>query len=54
MYEALSYQCMRPSATTVCGLNLLVYAANQEAQDAKLREENRRVGGAPVKEVIRY
>ena len=27
MYEALSYQCMRPYATSVCGLNLLVYEA---------------------------
>jgi hypothetical protein len=27
MYAALSYQCMRPEATSVCGLKLLVYAA---------------------------
>jgi hypothetical protein len=27
VYEALSYQCMRPSATSVRGLTLLVYAA---------------------------
>jgi hypothetical protein len=27
MYEALSYDCMRPYATGVCGLTLLVYAA---------------------------
>ncbi len=27
MYEALSYQCMRPYATSVCGLKLLVYEA---------------------------
>ena len=26
MYEALSYVCMRPYATSVCGLELLVYA----------------------------
>jgi hypothetical protein len=25
VFEALSYQCMRPYATSVCGLNLLVY-----------------------------
>ena len=27
VYEALSYECMRPSATRVWGLKLLVYAA---------------------------
>jgi polyferredoxin len=27
VYEALSYYCMRPGATIVCGLALLVYAA---------------------------
>ena len=27
MYEALSYLCMRPYATSVCGLKLLVYEA---------------------------
>ena len=26
VYAALSYQCMRPYATSVCGLKLLVYA----------------------------
>ena len=28
MYEALSYMCMRPSATSVSGLKLLVYEAS--------------------------
>jgi hypothetical protein len=27
VYAALSYKCMRPYATSVCGLTLLVYAA---------------------------
>ena len=27
VYEALSYSCMRPSATSVCRLQLLVYEA---------------------------
>ena len=27
VYEALSYTCMRPSATSVCGLKLQVYEA---------------------------
>ena len=27
VYEALSYWCMRPSATSVCGLELLGYTA---------------------------
>ncbi len=27
VYEALRYQCTRPSATSVCGLQLLVYEA---------------------------
>jgi hypothetical protein len=26
-HTAISYQCMRPSAASVCGLTLLVYAA---------------------------
>jgi hypothetical protein len=25
VYEAFSYYCIRPSATSVCGLKLLVY-----------------------------
>jgi hypothetical protein len=28
VYEALSDWCMRPEATSVCGLELLVYAAS--------------------------
>jgi hypothetical protein len=27
VYAAFSYSCMRPSATRVCGLQLLVYVA---------------------------
>jgi hypothetical protein len=27
VHEALSYWCMRPSATSVCGLKVLVYDA---------------------------
>jgi hypothetical protein len=27
VYDALSYWCMRPCATTACGIKLLVYAA---------------------------
>jgi hypothetical protein len=29
VYQALSYQCIRPSATSVCGLKLLVYVASK-------------------------
>ncbi len=38
MYAAFSYLCIRPSATHVCGLNLLLYAALRSPDCQSLKQ----------------
>jgi hypothetical protein len=43
VYEALNYQCMRPWATSVWGLKLLVYEAKKKAKNFFIYKQTKKI-----------